>query len=112
MDGDDQILGGTGSDRIFGGDGDDYIAGGDHKDFIAGQGGNDILIGNEGNDEYFFNFHLNEGRDFISDDLNSKGSAYGFGGGNDTLNLNVNYEDLFFRITGDGDLTITSFSEE
>lgn len=53
LDGDDELIGGTGSDRLAGGAGHDSLVGGNGNDRLEGGSGNDTLVGGDGNDALF-----------------------------------------------------------
>lgn len=91
--GNDVLDGDGGADNLFGGDGTDFLIGNDGNDTLSGGAGNDSLRGNFGDDRYVH--YAGDGVDYINDDLNETGGT-GSGGGNDTVYLGFNMDDLAY----------------
>ncbi|WP_281349967.1 calcium-binding protein [Paenibacillus tengchongensis] len=77
--GDDVLLGLGGSDKLYGNEGNDRLEGGE---------GTDTLQGGAGNDTYLF------GKGYGNDTIVE------YGGGTDTVNLKLNYNDILFEKSG------------
>ena len=89
-EGDDTIQGGSGDDYILGDDGDDTIDGGDGNDRLVSGSGDDKLYGRNGDDTLV---------------LNGVGTMLFDGGsGNDTVEAQVNNDDIWSPPEGFGSL--------
>lgn len=108
-DGNDSLWGGDGNDTLYGGFGDDLLDGGTGDDFLQGDDGNDSLSGGDGTDALYGgagNDTLNGG---AGDDLLVGGAGtdtfvFAVGGGNDTVNENVD-DSSVLQLIGSADPT-------
>ena len=103
--GNDNLSGGDGNDTLYGGIGDDTLNGDSGDDWLIGGGGRDSLVGGDGDDT----LDGGAGDDKLEGGGGVNTYIFGFGYGNDKIDLNLNTQNrlIFKSDVAITDITIT-----